>query len=104
MSARELLWGWVRLLVVLDGTMWVGDGLSARGGDGGWRREGEMRGSRDGGGSGPIYRREGVEAKLKGAWGDRTGRDALGGEVSAGGVGAAHSGRRVAVPRGQGHV
>ena len=28
-----------------------------------------MRGSRDGGVFGPIYRREGVEAKLKGAWG-----------------------------------
>ena len=28
-----------------------------------------MRGSRDGGGSSPIYRREGIEAKLIGTWG-----------------------------------
>ena len=29
LSALELLWGWVRLLAVLDGTMWVRDGLTA---------------------------------------------------------------------------
>ena len=35
-------------------------------GDGGRWRKGKSRGSRDGGGSGPIYRCEGVEAKLNG--------------------------------------
>ena len=45
-------------------------------GNGGWRRKGKMRGSGDGGGSGPIYRQERVEAKLMGSWGrsNRPGR------------------------------
>jgi len=38
-------------------------------GDGGRRRKGEMRGVARRWGFGPIYRREGVEAKLNGAWG-----------------------------------
>jgi len=38
-------------------------------GDGGRRREGKSRGSRDGGGFAPIYRLEGLEAKQNGAWG-----------------------------------
>ena len=66
LSALELLWGWVRLLTVLDGTMWVGDGCPRElelASDGGWRREGEMRGSRDGGGSVPIYRRGHLRVK-----------------------------------------
>ena len=57
------------MLVRSNGEMWVGVACPRElelAGDGGWRREREMRGSRDGGGFGPIYRREGVEAKLKG--------------------------------------
>ena len=36
--------------------------------------------------------------------GGRSGRDALGSDVAAGGGGAAHGGRRVALPAGLGRV
>ena len=61
-----------------NGEMWVGVACPRElelAGDGGRRREGKSRGSRDGGGSAPIYRLEGLEAKQNGAWGrsDRAG-------------------------------
>jgi len=67
---------------------------------------GEMErreGSRDGGDSGPIYRMEGFEAKLRlGEVG--LGRDALDGEVATRGVALRMAGRRGASPAGQGRV
>ena len=42
-------------------------------GNGGWRWEREMRGSHDGGGSCPIYRQEGIEAKPMAPGGDWSG-------------------------------
>ena len=69
-------------------------------GDGGQRRKGKKRGSHDGGGSGPIYSLEGLEAKQMSSGGGRTGPEALNGEVAAGQSGAAHGGWRVGLPGG----
>jgi hypothetical protein len=58
----------------------------------------------DGGGSSPIYRLEGLEAKQTGPGGGRTGPEAPGGEVAAGGAALHMAGRRVALPGGLGRV
>ena len=47
---------------------------------------GKREGSHDCGGSDPIYRLEGLEAKQMSSRGGRTGPKALGGEVVAGGA------------------
>ena len=69
-------------------------------GEGRGRREG----SRDGGGSGPIYRREGSRAKLMAPGGGRSGPGRLNGEVAEGAVARRMARRRGASPAGQGRV
>ena len=73
-------------------------------GDGGQRRKGKREGSRDCGGSDPIYRLEGLEVKQMSSGGGQTGPEALGGEVAAGGAALRIVGRRGKRPSVQGHV
>ena len=68
-------------------------------GDGGQRRKRKREGARDCGGSYPIYRLEGLEAKQMSSGGGRTGLEALGGEVAL-----RMAGWRVKRPSVQGHV
>ena len=64
----------------------------------------EERRSRDGGGSGPIYRREGSRAKLMAPGGGRSGPGRLDGEVAEGAAAGCMAGRCVALLEGQGCV
>ena len=70
--------------------------------DGGER--GKERGRMTAGGSGPIYRLEGLEAKQMSSGGGRTGPEALGGEVAAGGAALCLAGWRGKHPSVLGHV
>ena len=71
---------------------------------GGGRGKREREGSRDGGGSGPIYRREGSRAKLMAPGGGRSGPGRLDGEVAEGAAAGCMAGRCVALPEGPGRV
>ena len=70
--------------------------------DGGGRGRGE--GSRDGGGSSPIYRREGSRAKQMAPGGGRSGPGRLDGEVAEGAAAGSMAGRHGSLPEGQGRV
>ena len=70
------------------------------GGGGRGRREG----SRDGGGSGPIYRREGSRAKLMAPGGGRSGPGRLDGEVAEGAAADCMAGRHGGSGRHRGRV
>ena len=65
---------------------------------------GKREGSHDCGGSDPIYRLEGLEAKQMISGGGRTGPETLGGEVAAEGAALRMAGRRGNRPSVQGHV
>ena len=70
--------------------------------DGGGREE--ERGSRDGGGSGPIYRLEGFGEKQMVPGGGRPGPGRLDGEVAEGAVAGCMARRRGSLPEVQGRV
>jgi hypothetical protein len=65
---------------------------------------GRREGSRDGGGSGPIYRLEGSRAKRMALGRGRSGLGRLDGEVAEGAVARHMAGRRSTLPDGQGRM